>query len=1054
MDTIYTIGGGAILEYIFNAVAILCSGSIIAQAAKITASVGIMWILIANMIDTDWVKNSKWFVVMAVSYNILMIPKTDISIRDQMEPMVPRHVDNVPFVLGRLVSLTSTMGNINTEGFEAVFSLPDDVSYSKNGFLMGSELMDYMGRITINDLTLKRNVEAFMVRCVQRSIVLGQYSHKEILGSPNLYQFLQERGLSNLRSVTFEEDNPTGGYQYKLYSCQEAFTEIIRKFNLGEGQTILGKALATITKWADPDSAKDFAVTMAAMLPANYEYFLGESKSAVDILYHHLLVNAYYEGISDNAGIDYQSAKASLQAQHTYQAIGKLAKESVPFIRVIFEVILYAMFPILVLLLMLPGAPKIFYYYVQALIWIQMWGPIYAVLHFGATFWQKNRMSNLISASEQYSAYNIATVHDIMASSSAIFSYMTMFTPFLAWMLLKGFSSLVHLSGSMNSPAMGAASSSAAETTSGNISMGQLQFKNVMHDTEGGFNYDKGLNVSTADSIQRSDKAIEHFGADGKRSVDYGQAISHLPFKPSQNTSISQRYEDAASYSSRQSEEEMQSAVNSWSSAFNKIYESRHFQDQIDSNSTDFSQRDSTTEHLALSRVESAAEEFAQNHNMTKETATSLMMGLNGNVNSGNLLKAGMGKLLKAAAGTIGLEIGGSGKIDTISRDTIDDLQRFINSKELKDDLSTVHEAMKSDSLNLRNDDGSSLSESYQGDVKDAFDFQDSASTHFAQSQEFMQRAEQSRSNSYNVDYDLTNDLVDYVSKKYGNEKTKDMDFMEEVAESEEFNHHWASNHYNDFNASPKSHIELEIAAKQERIEQEKMDEFMQHQPIRFKNKIFDLHSTNRDGIDNSNLQQDVKEKLNDNHNELFDKSVGNEGFKNDVRGLASEDYASKMMFYSNKSDQRIFDGDENEIFDSIPKIKEPIITGDYKPIQPEQEYERKSVSLFNPIDFDEIRSGFNSVKEKIKDIPFESHIDPKYGDPVENFDENVDTIKNNELLLNPDIHGAKEIDAMTDFKNPLPDLPNKIKAQPQEELVNITNNIGFTKKGGEDDNK
>lgn len=162
---------------------------------------------------------------------------------------------------------------------------------------------------------------------MQRDIQLGKYTFKEILGTANLYELLRTRGLTNLRTLTFEEDNPDGGYSYELYTCQEAFNKIIEEFDLTEKDSLLAKAGAAISIVVDPDNAslqQGLSIAALSALPANYEYFLNQSRSAVDILYHHVLVNAYYQGTTNNAGLDYEFVRSKLQSEHTYQAIGKM----------------------------------------------------------------------------------------------------------------------------------------------------------------------------------------------------------------------------------------------------------------------------------------------------------------------------------------------------------------------------------------------------------------------------------------------------------------------------------------------------------------------------------------------------------------------------------------------------------------------------------------------------------------------------------------------------------------------------------------------------------
>ena len=52
-----------------------------------------------------------------------------------------------------------------------------------------------------------------------------------------------------------------------------------------------------------------------------------------------------------------------------------------PLLRIVFECLYVGAFPMAVLLMLTPAGAAIFRSYVTGLIWLQSWGPLYAVLH-------------------------------------------------------------------------------------------------------------------------------------------------------------------------------------------------------------------------------------------------------------------------------------------------------------------------------------------------------------------------------------------------------------------------------------------------------------------------------------------------------------------------------------------------------------------------------------------------------------------------------------------------------------------------------------------------
>ena len=904
MDIIYTIGGGAILESTFNAIAVIASGDIMLQIARITASLGLFWATITYAIGFDWMKSMKWFAVMATVFSIMIVPKTEVAIQDRLEPGIPRHVENVPLFLGRFAAVISNIGDSLAEVFDQTFSLPEDLKYSTNGFLMGAELMDYLGRITITDLTLKHNVESFMVRCVQDSIELGQYSFKEVLGTNNLFNFLQDNGLSNLRTVTFKEDNPNGsGYVYQLYTCKNAFTNIKNSFDGAEKNKAIKKVGKFLTKITGTDDDARLQAVVTTMLPASADYFINQSQSATDILYHHLLLNAYYEGSANAAGASYETVRAQLQATATYQSIGNIAKEFLPFIRVFFEVVIYALFPVIVILMLLPGAPTVLYNYVQAIIWIQMWAPIYAVIHFFTTFYQHSKLS-IIPPEEGYAGYNISTIHDVMAGSGAIGGYMTIFVPFLSWMVLKGFQNMVHMAGSMLQPAIGAASTAAGEATTGNISLGQVGFRNVSHDSYGAFNYDNGINMQNHDLIQGANLDINRYGMDGQAySLDQSQANSKLRVTPSDTSTVGESYSSASSQSTRYAMDEARNSMESYSAGFNKLFEARSGEDYVNSSGSSYDQRESTAEDKAFNQVERASEELAQRHGITKSTAASLIASLS----SGD---SAMGKIISKFTG---LELGGSSEYRTLSEDAISDAQSIANSKEMQDSLKIVKDSVQSDSFNLRSDLSQSEAESIRSDFNQAESHSVSSSEHLSRSEEFSRRAESSSSNNYAINHDMSNSLVKYVSENFGRNKLSDEKFMKEVAASEEFRDEY---HYQQAMSNQpkydlsKSSREVSGNFYQPNINsQEKIVSTFET----FQNNnqfVSGFNNLEENRIDNSGLTSEVSQTINQNSNKIENENIANDQFENDVRDLAKDNSALVKLInpMGNKSKKGVFD--------------------------------------------------------------------------------------------------------------------------------------------------
>ena len=78
----------------------------------------------------------------------------------------------------------------------------------------------------------------------------------------------------------------------------------------------------------------------------------------------------------------------SLVRRITYAAMGEMAARTLPVLRNLFEAFVYAFFRIVFASMLLTSVMgKVTMTYLKSLLWIQLWAPLYAVLHFAMTFY-------------------------------------------------------------------------------------------------------------------------------------------------------------------------------------------------------------------------------------------------------------------------------------------------------------------------------------------------------------------------------------------------------------------------------------------------------------------------------------------------------------------------------------------------------------------------------------------------------------------------------------------------------------------------------------------
>ncbi|MDE0147222.1 MAG: conjugal transfer protein TraG N-terminal domain-containing protein, partial [Rhodospirillaceae bacterium] len=150
------------------------------------------------------------------------------------------------------------------------------------------------------------------------------------------------------------------------------------------------------------------------------------------------------------------------------------AETWVPLLRIVFECLYVGAFPMAVLLMLTPAGATIFRSYVTGLVWLQSWGPLYAVLHRISMGEAAERMSAAAAMPGGDIGISLVAQAGIraVASDVAVMSgYLSMSVPFLAAALAYGLSKATVLATSVLAVGQDAASSAAHEGTTGNLSL-------------------------------------------------------------------------------------------------------------------------------------------------------------------------------------------------------------------------------------------------------------------------------------------------------------------------------------------------------------------------------------------------------------------------------------------------------------------------------------------------------------------------------------------------------------------------------------------------------
>jgi len=198
---IFTYGGGAVLLQLFNGLVAIMGDNDYLVLLKITGLITVIWVIIEAIFMRRPISIQPFIIVILVFY-ILFIPRVNVIITDRINPANSGVVANVPIGVGFTASIASNVGDWMARTFESVLTLPNDLQYSSNGLLFGSNLLQASTQFEITDSRLAGNISEFMQQCVFYDILTGFYTWGDIVDEPDLWTMLQSTA------------NPARSFQY------------------------------------------------------------------------------------------------------------------------------------------------------------------------------------------------------------------------------------------------------------------------------------------------------------------------------------------------------------------------------------------------------------------------------------------------------------------------------------------------------------------------------------------------------------------------------------------------------------------------------------------------------------------------------------------------------------------------------------------------------------------------------------------------------------------------------------------------------------------------
>lgn len=473
MWEIYSYGGGDTLYYVFNALALIMRD----DYRYLVAFAGVLGILMVVFVGAFNQRNInlQWFLLYAFMIVVFLNNTVSVQIIDRIQPANNNRVDNVPFGAAVFASLVSTIGDRITRSFDVYFTLPGDVQYTSNGLIFGSRLMADMNEIRTLDAQTSVQLNTFLKDCTFYEIYEGNLTWTELTQSEDIWAVIG----NNLNPARATPLNLFGGNGITL-SCVLTYA-ILTNVLVTETQN----SLEMLGLASYPGMLPGVALAQVqASLPSVVDYFTGISRSATDIIENQLVANQLnmaVRNVADYSGAtatltNYAIAQSDVNRKNLYAQLGYSAAKMLPLFKNLLEAFLYGVFPVIFIIMLLPRGEMVLGTYVKALLSVQLWTVLYAILNLiltvhGAKLTQDAAYDVTLGSA----ALNIGTyagIKGVAQDMVLLAGYMSITIPVFAWSLVSGGAmAFTQLTSQLMNPSVTASTKAADVATTGNISL-------------------------------------------------------------------------------------------------------------------------------------------------------------------------------------------------------------------------------------------------------------------------------------------------------------------------------------------------------------------------------------------------------------------------------------------------------------------------------------------------------------------------------------------------------------------------------------------------------
>jgi conjugal transfer mating pair stabilization protein TraG len=625
---IHSYGGGDWLRMIFTAMASLFNNGDYMMAGKVVCLCTFIGIMVKIAFSKDGAHNFRYIMAVIFFLYVSLLPRATVIITDSINPANSAVVANVPLGVAAVAGMASAFSWWATGAMEAVLSNPSDKP-TQTGFLFYDSMMKQINKVTIVNSITAQNYRQFFESCVVvDGVGHNRFTWGDMLNAPDLDAFYKQQ-MTNVAGFFYTgADGKPAGFQY----CKDGYSNVLSK-------DITNDVPQAIQSIAIPWSAEYGSLTNAAnmvnsQLAGTVKALTSAGGTSSSITRQYMLTNSLDTAMGAMAGeLNDQNAqsyivnKANVERSLTFTAVGQIAADKMPLLRTILEGIIYALAP-LVFLFAIVNPWQVTVAYAKAVLWISLWAPMYAVLHFAGAYFDSQNLQRVAQFYGGLSPNAISSINYYMSEGSNIAGYLMGGLPVICWLIISNSGAmLASFAGRVTDGFEKSVGQSADEVTRGAGAAGgkQWQATQTAEATSG----------AMASQVSHGGAMVSHFNSDGDKVTQDPSGRTVVEQQKSNlvaNRSAAQSFAETKSAAAQQAESVAKSSTaqvaESTTALLSSTQAAAHQVMSGLSNSSSDKATVGNAYETANTRTESSLNEYAKTHGYSEGAAAAARASL------------------------------------------------------------------------------------------------------------------------------------------------------------------------------------------------------------------------------------------------------------------------------------------------------------------------------------------------------------------------------------------------------------------------------------------